>query len=177
MCVIVYNLGYSEVSYEFAESMFNHNSDGFGITYLDEFKTLKTFDKNLATSLVTAKRPFVAHYRAATSGGISKETTHPVSIGGNNKLFFNGVCHKYANHPKGDTTGIAEHLKKTLRKSWVAELMALGSKFALVSKNGSSKEAKASLIGNWTQENGVWYSNLYFKNGWVIGGSRGNYHV
>ena len=120
MCVIVINDKPSEnkLTRSDIEDMWACNNDGFGITYLDDFETIKSMQIENAIAYMLGSRPYVAHFRQATTGAVNLNNCHPKQINNRYEFFFNGVCSKFAGHKDGDTAGLAEMLKNVKPAYW-----------------------------------------------------------
>jgi hypothetical protein len=167
--------------------MINNNPDGVGVAWNDGktvhfIKGLSTADEvlRLYNENRVKLRQFVFHSRIATSGGISAEKCHPfVMSDKNTKLdktkgdapcvcFHNGVLPIAIEKGLNDTqTFIKTHLfplwecnKRALLRGRFDNLISRavsGSRFVIMGAKG------LRLFGNWTKDNGIFYSNTGYK--------------
>ena len=181
MCLIIYKpTATTKLPKYIVDNAESINKDGFGITYLDNFKTHKTMNYKHARKLIKAKRPFVAHYRYTTRGNTNRYNCHPFTINKTNMLYSNGTVADLGSDNVTDTAIVAEYLKTTPRSHWHKMLTMTDVRFALVTYRGSGihvakmpqaktfhhGEQAVHLYGKWYERDGVYYSkdNCFFKS-------------
>ena len=139
MCLIIYKPNASDtIKSHILDNAERINQDGFGITYLDNFKTHKTMNYTHARKLVTAKRPFVAHYRYTTRGETNRANCHPFTINKSNVLYSNGTVADLGSSTTTDTAIVADYLKTTPRSHWHKMLTMTDVRFAVTNKSATS---------------------------------------
>ena len=77
------------------------NPHGLGVLWLDKWN-IEYFDSTEYEVLIT-KRPFIAHFRYATVGKVSRENCHPFNINKNEVLFQNGTIYNLGDADTTDT--------------------------------------------------------------------------
>nr|BAR32624.1 hypothetical protein [uncultured Mediterranean phage uvMED] len=170
MCLIIYKPNASDtIASHILDNAERINQDGFGITYLDNFKTHKTMNYKHARKLVTAKRPFVAHYRFTTRGETNRSNCHPFTINKSNILYSNGTVADLGSDTVTDTGIVANYLKTTPRSHWHKMLTMTDVRFALVQQgkhrlpkcadyNPHDNDINVCLYGKWHDKDGIKYS-------------------
>lgn len=137
------------------------NPDGFGIVYTDTNECVRTMDYETARELISAKRPFVAHYRYATRGAVNKPNCHPYIIHsspeqtnstGIVRLFSNGTVADLGDEKLCDTKVVAQMLKRIPTEHWNDLLSMTDTRFAICSKYGVERH------GEWHEKDGIYYS-------------------
>jgi len=187
MCLIIYKPNASDtIKSHILDNAERINQDGFGITYLDNFKTHKTMNYKHARKLITAKRPFVAHYRFTTRGETNRSNCHPFTINKTNVLYSNGTVADLGSNVTTDTAIVANYLKTTPRSHWHKMLTMTDVRFALVTYRGRGihiakmpqahtfhhGEQAVHLYGKWHDKDGIMYSKNncfskpYVSNSW-----------
>lgn len=123
--------------------------------------------------------PHVAHFRLCSAGGVCPELTHPFlitpdspitleGIGTDSVLFHNGTVGGYemvlmsiaiANKKYPDGR-ISDTRVMAMATSILGDVVLRNNsgKFVIVSENGFRR------FGDWTEDEGIWYSNMYWKN-------------
>lgn len=153
MCLIIYRKDVSKpLDLDIISAAARQNQDGFGITYLDDLRTLRTMDYQRIPKLLEEPRPFVAHFRYATRGAISKNTCHPFRFS-KGWLYSNGTVDGLGDKTTCDTQVVAEFLDRTPKRHWSTLLAMTPTRFAVVEKDG-----KVSLYGTWVERDGILYS-------------------
>lgn len=180
MCVIIYKPEKKYLNDVDLEYAWASNPDGAGIAYRANnggFKVIKglmEYEDFLNTLLDIEDKELVIHFRYATHGKKIPEQTHPFAVSRNtinakaysrertfqSLLFHNGVISEFGNKKYSDTleftSTVLAYLPDTQTKCKVLEM--IGDKFVLLENN------KIYLIGNFQKEDGVYYSNLHWKN-------------
>lgn len=194
MCVIVHKERGKDIpSDEIIEKCFKKNPDGSGILLhrdgtktleihkgymkLDDFKTvLKELNVNKNDDLVM-------HFRITTSGGTSPENCHPFPI--SNKIddlkatrintprafVHNGVLGKGDEILKISDTQVfvkdiisreevSDHLENSEIKKIITKVADSGQRFFIADAEKDIFER----YGTWYENDGIWYSNLAWKN-------------
>lgn len=185
MCVIVLKPRSIELpTKELLRQCWNDNPDGAGFsvtrkgettTYVEKgFLTFKHFYKYLGSYVKSTDDLVVMHFRWATHGYRSAGQTHPFPVSKYRNalerlkyssdvvVFHNGVI-RMKNQPKhwSDTMyyvgGVMAHMDKLDYQKIISQTK--GNRLCIV-ENGTPH-----LTGDgWQEENGVWYSNLSWKN-------------
>lgn len=194
MCIIAIKpAGKEMISDDIIENMFDYNSDGAGFMYPDlgavrirkGFMKLKEFKRALREIPNVKNKTVVMHFRIQTSGGITKQMTHPfplsskdVDLMATDILAPVGVAHNgvLPNHPRKGFSDTADFIKYQLVpltnaiKSWrrsedfrsIVTYATEGSRLAILTNDGS-----VMRIGDgWIEDNGYWYSNKSYKDRW-----------
>lgn len=161
---------------------YHHNNDGFGIMWADRGSVHHVkglFGINEISELFSEhqSKSFVAHFRFATVGSVSKENSHPFQILEKKKngvdlwMMHNGTLSMLDNIPGNysDTGWFVESYLKPLlshNSSLIYDngfqkilSSAIGrSKLVFLDSNGGVVRINSEL-GH--QQNGIWYSNQY----------------
>jgi predicted glutamine amidotransferase len=160
------------------------NRDGGGIAYVKNgkvvvekgFLTYNEFHKAYETAFneVGKESPFLIHMRIGTSGGVTKNNTHPFAIrpqkGPAGAMIHNGILFTPAGAWKGgagdqksDTRVVAEALNNILElqdvkegKELLGQAIGRSNKLAFLYDNKEYVIINEDL-GFWDQ--GIWYSN------------------
>lgn len=188
MCIVIYAPAGVVVPESHFENSFLGNSDGAGIMYNNKedviikkgFMNYDDFIKYAVTLPEDCDR--VYHFRIATAGKVSKEVCHPYPVVNNVKKMMctDVVCDIGAAHNgiiswctpvkqlKSSTSDsmiflssyVYPHRNTVFKSESFREILshASGGKFAFMNKN------TVKLIGNFIEDNGVFYSNSTYKN-------------
>ena len=130
------------------------NPHGLGIFWADNGKI--TYHNSGQWAKLYTKRPYIAHFRLATIGKVSKDNCHPFEISNGEYLFQNGTVKKLGNNEKTDTQELAELLKDVKRERWQDILKLFDCRFATVDTKNNSFELYN--LSNWHERNGIMYS-------------------
>lgn len=160
MCLIIHKPKADSTIAEFIlDNAERINPDGFGIVYTDNNECVRTMDYNTARELISAPRPFVAHYRYATRGTINKQGCHPYVISNVStdnadvvRLFSNGTVADLGDDNLCDTKVVADMLMRIPKKHWTDVLSMTETRFAICDQNGVQRH------GEWHERDGIWYS-------------------
>jgi predicted glutamine amidotransferase len=193
MCIICYKPNNKKMpKYEVLKTMFDNNPDGSGFMYhhngrvygekgfmtFDDFYHALKKHKN-----IWKQSPFVLHFRISTQAGVNKECTHPFPLSENmnelKKLRFSdnvGVCHNgiiyltssySAKISHSDTMEfITDYLSLIIKNN---EYWKNNDTLTLIERLAESKLAildgsgHCELIGQFTNVNGIYYSNDSYK--------------
>lgn len=161
MCLIIHKPNKdSIIPDEYIDNAEDINPDGFGIVYTDTNECVRTMDYNYARELILAERPFVAHYRYATRGAVSKPNCHPYHIQDYIRLFSNGTVGNLGDNELCDTNVVASYLKNIPTKYWQDLLSMTETRFAITHPDGTVERH-----GTWHEKDGVFYSknNCFFS--------------
>lgn len=185
MCIIAYIPKDTEIKKEVLENCFSNNKDGAGFMYQkkDEvfiqkgFMTFAKFWEAWETTPSDVDR--VAHFRIATAGKVSAGCCHPFPVVENYNdmrrakcysdvaIAHNGILSLY--NPEGrmqadysDTMMFIQMtlhpLRSQLHKIAIQNLiLETGSKFAIMTKD------KVTMVGNFEQSEGCFFSNSTYK--------------
>jgi predicted glutamine amidotransferase len=190
MCIIVYAPKDVEVEKTTLRNCFDNNSDGAGIMYQKNdnvviskgYMTFASFWE--AWEKIPVRFDRVAHFRIATSGKITEGVCHPFPICKNYNemkktkqvtplaIAHNGILSRYSptaamKSEYSDTMAFVKltlsPLRSLLFMDAVQNLISeTGSKFAIMSGN------QVSLIGNFEQSGGAFFSNTTYKYGRAV---------
>jgi len=155
MCLIIHKPKNKRIPVRVLEKAKVVNPHGFGITYLDDGKTLRSLSYKSVNKLVDTDRPIVCHFRFATVGSINLSNVHPFAIDDGYILYSNGTVKGYGTDAISDVAYIASDVLPRLRKKdWLPFLELTETRFALIDvKNGRVKR-----VGKWFDQGGVYYS-------------------
>jgi gamma-glutamylaminecyclotransferase len=166
MCVIIVKQKDKPLSREVAKTSARKNPHGLGIVWLDTFEVTRHESKEygVLTSDENKHRPFIAHFRYATVGKISKENTHPFVCGAQTDelLMMNGTAAGYGNKKMTDSQALANELGTIPRKDWKQHLMVKdvnAPNFCrFVSINTRTRSFQIYNRELFTYHDGVWFS-------------------
>lgn len=155
MCLIIHKPKNKRIPIRILEKAKIVNPHGFGITYLDDGKTLRSLSYKSVNKLVDTDRPIVCHFRFATVGHINLSNVHPFAIDDRYILYSNGTVQGYGTDEVSDVAYIASDILPRLRKKdWLPFLELTDTRFALIDiANGRVKR-----VGKWFEQGGVYYS-------------------
>ena len=132
-----------------------YNPDGLGVVWLDT-KEVKYYDSE-DYNVLYVNRPFIAHFRKATVGLVSRENCHPFRIGDSPEfLFQNGTVYKLGNKEKTDTEEMADLLSYVDRDAW-AKLLSMNS-CRWTTVNIQTGKYQIYNKNSWWKRKGIWYS-------------------
>ena len=187
MCIIAYckerKLNYSELI-----NCWYSNSDGAGIAWQDKgfvhfkkgFMELNDFKKFYDKFDIV---PHVIHFRTQTSGGISKDLTHPFVLDFKNPLegktrqgvlFHNGVIANWRD--KLDLIAyycIGKNRRFPTGRMSDSRVMAILTKILGIGYLESigaydrfliMRPSTVNLLGDWIKESGIYFSNLDYED-------------
>lgn len=191
MCIIVAKpQGIKMPSMKTLETCFKHNPDGSGFAYLNKgsvvykkgFMTFEAFKNALDNlNINKQKATMVFHFRIGTSGTNSKGLTHPFKIcddtntmkateGKGSVLFHNGVLYDYNpsrdnKEDVNDTMIFTKTVINKLPKDWEENKAIVGLVKKAIDHNKLAilKPRGLTLIGDFSKEDGVYYSNQSYK--------------
>ena len=185
MCIIIANTKGLKVPSSVLIKSAELNKDGLGITWLDTGET----DYSLSSSdweVLRVERPYIAHFRYATIGGVCAENTHPFPIGDTGCLLYqNGSNYNLGDTTMTDTEHLADMLAMMDPSVWPDVLEMTDSRYAIIYDDGTYELFNEEL---WVEKNGVMYSkdNVFdyevvavygtlkrgFHNHHIMGGSK-----
>ena len=158
MCLIIHKpTADSVIPKHILDNAEDINPDGFGIVYTDNNECVRTMDYTKARELISAERPFVAHYRFATRGTINKQNCHPYFVEnsddyGLTRLFSNGTVANLGDDKLCDTKVVATLLKTVPYHLWDDFLSMTETRFAVCYDGGIERH------GVWHEKDGIFYS-------------------
>ncbi len=170
MCLIIHKPTADSIIPEFIiDNAERINPDGFGIVYTDTNECVRTMDYETARELISAERPFVAHYRYATRGTINKANCHPYIVNSSTemrgvdgivRLFSNGTVADLGDDKLCDTKVVAQMLKRIPDEHWEDVLSMTDTRFAICSTFGVERH------GEWHERDGIYFSkaNCFHKS-------------
>lgn len=189
MCIAVYIPKNQDVTDEIINNCFENNPDGAGLMYQKDGKIhiQKGFFK--AEELIQAYRKIpttlnrAIHCRIATSGKISAECCHPFPItndikkmGRKNQTVNAAVIHNgvisFCSPNEGIKAPFSDTMLFTKEYLYPFGNLIMKTPFKKLFEESNSskllifKENAVALIGKWTEDNGVFYSNTGYKSKW-----------
>ena len=170
MCVIIIKQKSNRISMQAMKNASVINPHGLGVVWLDTFKT-EYFESSEYNVLAT-NRPFIAHFRYATIGAITKANMHPFVCGHKTDelLMMNGTASGYGTTNATDTQDLAEELGTIPRHKWSEHLKIKDVNAPhycrFVSINTRTKSFQIYNRHLFTYRDGVWYSkdNIFRDN-------------
>lgn len=171
MCVIIVNETGKQINRDILETAETLNPHGFGITFLDNFKTYKDVKSSAWTLYINdinQGRPYIAHFRYATVGEVSKKNCHPFTFNdGRDCIFSNGTIKTLGNSLMTDTEHLSIILQGADRSTWRDICELTDNRFAVV----DAKKGVYDIynLDMWTQHEGVLYSKndvIEYSIGW-----------
>ena len=187
MCVALLVPKNTEVTREKLLNCYVTNPDGFGFSYFDENgqliirkfigqdNILLGIEEFLLTRQHYMHKQFLAHFRIASHGRISKRTCHPFKI--NNEMVFchNGILSDYSKQLSLDSkisdTMLfnrkvlqklpADFMNSPLYKKMLEETIGTWNKMIIIRADGQHWILNEEQ-GEWSD--GVWYSNSSYKD-------------
>jgi hypothetical protein len=170
MCVIIYKPLGETISLETVQQAWERNSDGAGYTKMTSaftttkkgFMSWKSFRKEFKKEgLGSSKIECVMHFRIATHGAINPTNCHPFyTPDGTRVLYHNGMVSGFGNKDYSDTRDFFESvISKIDRKSTEKVLTLAGTqaKYLMI------EDGVVNIYGDWKEEKGCFFSNLFFK--------------
>lgn len=154
MCIIIIKDNKKLIKSETLMASAMKNQDGLGVLWLDKWEI--TYHDSEDYMILKTHRPFIAHFRYATIGEVSKANCHPFNIDKNNVLFQNGTIHGLGSKKKTDTQHMAEILSDLPRKRWREVLEMNDSRF--VTADLKNKKYQVYNKEDWTTRNKIMYS-------------------
>ena len=156
MCVIIIKQQDKIVSYDTLKNSARLNPHGLGIVWLDTFDV--TYHKSNEYAILDTDRPYIAHFRYATIGVVSKANTHPFVCGRNTDemLMMNGTIRGYGTKLMTDTEDLAIQLGKMPRHEWKSFLSKFDARFVSVNLRNKTFQIYNRYL--YTLVDGVWYS-------------------
>lgn len=154
MCVIIVNKEGELIKDEVLLVSAKINPHGLGVLWLDDYKV--TYHESDDYGILQTERPFVAHFRYATVGKVSKENTHPFHIDDDHVLFQNGTVNGLGNSKMTDTEHLAQLLSRIPKSDWRSVLEMTDCRFVI----GDLKNRKVKIYNRemWSKRGEVLYS-------------------
>lgn len=159
MCLCIYNPKGLPIPSEVIREAARHNNDGYGRMDLKTGKIVRTVDMEEAIKIAEQGGPAVHHFRWATFGEKTKKGCHPFQIKDQHHLFHNGAIHGFRDEGRPDSHELAKILSYMPKHKWVDALKVWDSRFLIASKD------EQIMVGEWVEQDGVWYSNGFHLNG------------
>ncbi len=177
MCVIVFKpAGVSMPDKEILKHCWESNPDGAGIILREKGELrfqkglmtkweLKAFLEFLSNRIDLQEIELAIHFRLGTSGGINLEMTHPMDLQDPRRLYgkseallmHNGIIPGLGTEFESDTMMLARKLAGKSEEEIVKILQCTPGRFLFATKTNTY------LIGNFSEDGGVFYSNLSWK--------------
>ena len=189
MCIIIYKTKYTKLKKETLKTAFENNPDGAGFMYQSDALEVPKMKKGFfdfnefydAYKLIADQQRYniAIHFRIATHGAVNSLNCHPFIVtnkvedtisesGVYDSLFMqNGVIKSISVNRKdkySDTCNFTYKIMSNLKTlastkiKDVVEAIEPASKFCLMQKGRTPL-----LIGNFTKENGICFSNESYK--------------
>lgn len=168
MCLIIKNLDGKPIPFSVIRAAVKNNKDGYGRLDLPSGKVRKTLDMQEALKMAMEPGPAVHHFRLGTAGGKTIENVHPFEITKNWLLFHNGTVPSFNGKTKSDSHNLANFLRGMNRKYWQEAFELFdGSRFLAIHR----RTGEFIKTGDqWTEKDGIWYSNGYhFRSDTLVG--------
>lgn len=156
MCVIIIKQKGKNVDEAVLENSSVINPHGLGVVWLDSYQI--EYFKSEEWEVLKTPRPYIAHFRYATVGKVSKSNTHPFRCGRmkDEYLMQNGSIYKLGSKDMTDTEHLALILGAMPRQTWADFLDQYDSRF--VSINTKRKTFQIYNKDLWHKVDGVWFS-------------------
>ena len=154
MCILIVKDSNKVISNDILVASAHINQHGLGVLWLDNWRV--TYHESNDYVVLDTDRPFIAHFRYATIGKISRENCHPFNINDDEILFQNGTVHNLGNKDKTDTQHMAELLKDIPKDRWCEVLEMTECRFV----TANLKERTYELYNeyDWIEHDGISYS-------------------
>ena len=154
MCILIVKDSNKVISNDILVASAHINQHGLGVLWLDNWRV--TYHESNDYVVLDTDRPFIAHFRYATIGKISRENCHPFNINDDEILFQNGTVHNLGNKDKTDTQHMAELLKDIPKDRWCEVLEMTECRFV----TANLKERTYELYNeyDWIEHDGINYS-------------------
>lgn len=159
MCVIILKKEGLRVPRPILRNSAVLNPHGLGVVWLKTGEVVRTesLDHSLIKLLSETDEPFIAHFRYATRGKVSRDNTHPFRIPGTNEwLFQNGTVSEMGDDKMTDTEEMAEVLSNTDRWGWQAVLEESDCRWVTFDDKNLQYQIYNKRL--WFMQDGVWYS-------------------
>jgi gamma-glutamylcyclotransferase (GGCT)/AIG2-like uncharacterized protein YtfP len=159
MCVIIVKKEGLRVPRQILRNSAILNPHGLGVLWMKTGEVVRTesLDHTLIKLLSETEEPFIAHFRYATRGKVSRDNTHPFRIKGTDEwLFQNGTVAEMGDECRTDTEEMAEVLSNTERWGWLGILESTDCRW--VTFNDKDFQYQIYNKRMWSRLDGVWYS-------------------
>lgn len=193
MCVIAMCLK-KKPSAEILRKMWVTNDDGASITWLNKDRQVEYIKgigklEELQNHVNSTELPFLLHLRIASVGGVNPLLTHPFEISKESPLEYYGQCRRVLvmngteldwskclsaagirrplekdgkEQPMNDTRAIAMILSQHKDHNF---LRVASGKYVIIGYNSPKDEICFRYFGDFTEEDGIFYSNQLWKYG------------
>lgn len=156
MCIIIHKPKSGILPDWIIENSVRKNPHGMGWIDLETKEVWQSDDLETIKGMLKDPKPFIAHCRYATVGGITFENIHPFRFdfksGNGGWLFQNGTVSGFGDD-RSDSANMADMIPR-IRKSHLREFLeSFDSRFLIYWDSG-----KTSRYGKWIQQDGVFYS-------------------
>lgn len=178
MCLAIHKLGSAKLDpQEVLRACGTHpNGVGFAVRNkrgMEIQKGLWTFDQLWRRLVPHMAKELLVHFRTATSGTISDEMCHPFAVG-DGAVVHNGVLMGYGTEKQSDTAHFVEEILHPLLSEFPS-LLHKPALYTLLEETLAGDKMAIMLpgqpvlrLGKWTEEQGVFYSNLHHRPSWSI---------
>jgi len=181
MCVIALSPIGNKLDKSTLTDMWNTNSDGAGISFIDETKTIRTYktlDKDdfvkIALSVFdkySVSSPILVHCRIATHGSVCLANTHPFNVDNHTVMAHNGIIDCVETPDTSDISDTRMFINtwlRYMRPTWLDDQYMLEyvgdiigwSKLAFLTTNPNLR--KQWYIVN--EKEGSWLDGTWFSN-------------
>jgi gamma-glutamylaminecyclotransferase len=154
MCIIIIKNNQKLIKTETLMASAHKNPDGLGILWLDKWNI--TTHRSDEYMILKTQRPYIAHFRYATVGKVSKANCHPFNIDKDHVLFQNGTIKGLGSKKKTDTQHMAEILSDVKQTRWRELLEMHNCRF--VTANLKKRKYKIYNKADWITKNDIMYS-------------------
>lgn len=190
MCVIcIKKKGVNLPSDEIIKKMWNTNSDGAGVMYPDNgkvhiekgFFNVEKFIERVHE--LDESNTIIMHFRIATHGGVNAGMTHPFPLTCKENeivatdiltdvgIAHNGIIPKTTIDPRPQFSDTAEYIMKKLYPRYLQSdnFFTKNKNKEKIQKDITSRmvfltpDGEVNTVGEWEEEDGLLYSNTYFK--------------
>lgn len=159
MCVIIVKKEGLRVPRQILRNSAVLNPHGLGVVWMKTGEMVRTesLDHSLLKILSETDEPFIAHFRYATRGKVSRDNTHPFRIPGTDEwLFQNGTLEDLGDDCKTDTQAMAEQLSGIDRWGWLGVLESNDCRWVTFDAKNLQYQIYNKRL--WCRHDGVWYS-------------------
>ncbi len=168
MCLIIKNLEGKPIPFSVIRAAVKNNRDGYGRLDLPSGKVRKTMDMQEAVKMAMEPGKAVHHFRLSTAGTKSVDNVHPFEITKNWLLFHNGSVPSFNGKVNSDSSNLARFLGRMNKKDWEEAFELFdGNRFLAIHRRTGECIQRGD---QWTQKDGIWYSNSYhFRSDTMVG--------
>ena len=164
MCVIICNPKGLVIQDDVLLKASTLNPHGLGFTMLDTGVTRYVGSNDY--DVLRTNRPYIAHFRYATIGKVSKRNAHPFTITASKALYQNGTVANLGGGDTTDTEAMATLLSKCPESEWKDILEMTDCRWVIV----DTKKKDYTLYNEsaFIERNGVLYSKANVLDGELV---------